>query len=108
MFYGGESNVPGAVGNVGAYGSALAGTWMRRDFPQGQQPEADQLFRRGLENTESGKKMQENIQRVRQMLPQAMGIPGMVPMGNAGFYAGPQMGQMQQSLPPGYTNKTVS
>ena len=30
-------------------------------------------------------------------------MPGMTPMGNAGFYAGPQMGQ----LPPGYV-KTVS
>jgi len=30
---------------------------------------------------------------------------GMTPMGNAGFYAGPQLGQ---SVPPGYVNKIVS
>jgi hypothetical protein len=30
---------------------------------------------------------------------------GMTPMGNAGFYAGPQLGQ---SVPPGYANKIVS
>jgi hypothetical protein len=54
-------------------------------------------------------------------LPLAQGMPGMMPtitssmnpginagmtpMGNAGFYAGPQLGQ---SVPPGYVNKIVS
>ena len=50
-------------------------------------------------------KIKENMQRVRQMLPQAMGAPGMMPMGNAGFFMGPQMGQ---DIPPGYMNKIVS
>jgi hypothetical protein len=86
MFYGGENNVPGAPGNVGAYGSALAGTWARDPFPQGQQQGVDALFRRGMENTEKGRQIQENIQRLRQTLPQAMGAPGMMPMGNAGFF----------------------
>jgi hypothetical protein len=37
-------------------------------------------------------------------LPQAF-MPGMNPMGNAGFYLGPQIGQQ---LPPGFLNKYVS
>jgi hypothetical protein len=36
---------------------------------------------------------------------QAMGMSGMMPMGNAGFFMGPQMGQ---GIPPGFLNKTVS
>jgi hypothetical protein len=39
------------------------------------------------------------------MFRQAMGMPGMMPMGNAGFFMGPQMGQ---GVPTGYMNKTVS
>jgi len=37
-------------------------------------------------------------------LPQAF-MPGMNPMGNAGFYLGPQIGQQ---LPAGFLNKYVS
>ena len=101
MFYGGESNVPGAPGNL------LAGNPFSSSFviPQQSRSEADRLFRQGMDNTESGRKIKENIQRVRQMLPQAMGAPGMMPMGNAGFFMGPQMGQ---GIPPGYMNKIVS
>jgi hypothetical protein len=89
MYYGGESNVPGAPGNL------LAGNPFSSSFviPQQSRMEADRLFRQGMDNTESGRKMKENMQRVRQMLPQAMGAPGMMPMGNAGFFMGPQMGQ---------------
>lgn len=101
MFYGGESNVPGAPGNL------LAGNPFSSSFviPQQSRSEADRLFRQGMDNTESGRKIKENMQRVRQMLPQAMGAPGMMPMGNAGFFMGPQMGQ---GIPPGYMNKIVS
>lgn len=101
MFYGGESNVPGAPGNL------LAGNPFSSSFviPQQSRSEADRLFRQGMDNTESGRKIKENMQRVRQMLPQAMGAPGMMPMGNVGFFMGPQMGQ---DIPPGYMNKIVS
>jgi hypothetical protein len=45
----------------------------------------DALFRRGMENTESGKRMQENIQRLREKIPTRFGslqatgsyVPGM-------------------------------
>ena len=36
---------------------------------------------------------------------QAQLIPGMIPMGNAGFFYGPQLGQ---ALPAGFQNKLVS
>ena len=99
----------GFIGNV-------AGNPFGSEFliPQQSPGEADRLFRQGMDNTESGRKIKENIQRVRQMLPQAMGTPGMMLMnnmssmgnaGNAGFFMGPQIGQ---GIPPGYMNKTVA
>ena len=110
MVYGGESNVPGAPGNL------LAGNPFSSSFviPQQSRMEADRLFRQGMDNTESGRKMKENMQRVRQMLPQAMGTPDMMQMdnmssmgniGNAGVFMRPQMGQ---GIPPGYMNRIVS
>lgn len=66
MYYQGESNVPGAPGNLMAQG-----------IPVGQDPR----------------------------LPKAQLAPGTAPMGNAGFFYGPQLGQ---GVPPGYQNKTVS
>ena len=114
MRYDGQVNSPGAPGNnQGVQGNMLAGTWIRDPFPQGQQPEADQLFRRGMDNTPTG----QRIKNLRDLMrtnpgslfaPKAMGVPGMIPMGNFGSYAGLQMGQMQQSMPPGFINKTVS
>jgi hypothetical protein len=108
----GDEGVAGAIGNVGQ----LAGNPFSSSFviPQQSRMEADRLFRQGMDNTESGRKIKENMQRVRQMLPQAMGIPDMMQMGNmasmgnignAGFFMGPQMGQ---GIPPGYMNKIVS
>jgi hypothetical protein len=108
----GDQGVAGAIGNVGQ----LAGNPFSSSFviPQQSRSEADRLFRQGMDNTESGRKMKENMQRVRQMLPQAMGTPDMMQMGNmssmgnignAGFFMGPQMGQ---GIPPGYMNKIVS
>jgi hypothetical protein len=114
MRYDGQVNSPGAPGNnAGVYGNAVAGTWIRDPFRQGQQPEADQLFRRGMDNTPAGQRVKELRDVLKSnpgslFAPQAMGLPGMVPMGNVGFYAGPQVGQMQQSMPPGFINKTVS
>ena len=105
----GDQGVAGAIGNVGQ----LAGNPFSSSFviPEQSRMEADRLFRQGMDNTESGRKMKQNMQRVRQMLPQAMGSPGMGNMasmgniGNAGFFMGPQMGQ---DIPPGYMNKIVS
>jgi hypothetical protein len=78
----------GYIGNAGAPDTTVAGTWTRDPFPQGQQPEADQLWRRGMQDTEKGRQMQENIQKLRQTLPQAMDVPGMN-IGNVATMSGP-------------------
>jgi hypothetical protein len=109
MFYGGENNVPGAPGNVGAYRNMFAG--LDLPIPGGR------LNRGGDLRNQNRPGGQTETMPTRPMLPseygpaidvkyrQAMGMSGMMPMGNAGFFMGPQMGQ---GLPPGYVNKTVS
>ena len=69
MYYGGESNVPGAPGNL------LAGN-LSFDINRGFGPRLPLVYNAST---------------------------GAVPMGNAAFFAVPQMSQ----LPPGYT-KTIS
>ena len=67
----GDEGVAGAIGNV----AQIAGNPFSSSFviPQQSRMEADRLFRQGMDNTESGRKMKENMQSVRQMFPQAMG-----------------------------------
>jgi hypothetical protein len=71
----------GFIGNIAGnpFGSGFL-------IPQQSPSEADRLFRYGMDNTESGRKIKQNMQRVRQMLPQATqgGIPLTQPnaMGN--------------------------
>ena len=110
----GQEHSPGAPGNnAGVDRNILAGTWIRDPFPRGQQPELDQLFRRGMDNSPT----EQRIKQLRDVMksnpgslfaPQAMGATGMMPVGNVGFYSGPQAGQTQQSLPPGFAYRTVS
>ena len=108
MLYSGESNVPGAPGNL------MAGS------PGYFMPEAEiqRRFQDRYRSTPEGQKIQENIQRVREQLKtgtfpwqQAQSSPGMAPMGNmasfidnAQFYKGQQVGQ----VPAGFQNKIVS
>ena len=78
----------GYMGNAGATDNTIAGTWARDPFRQGLQPEADQLFRRGMDNTPAGQRI-KNLRDVIQsnpgsvLGPQAMGMPGMN-IGNVG------------------------
>jgi len=108
MYYAGESNVPGAPGNLMAGG-----------IPVGQDPrlpmsQADFQHHMGLEklNRILGPiQEQRGLQRFQEIMKQnvqgaSMPNTGGTPMGNAGFYMGPQFGQM---VPPaGFQNKTVS
>lgn len=107
MLYAGESNVPGAAGNL------LAGS------PGYFMPEAEiqRRFQDRYRSTPEGQKLQENIQRVREQLKtgtfpwqQAQYSPGAMPVGNMGalidnaqFYKGPQLAQ----IPPGFDGKTI-
>ena len=110
MFYGSE-NVPGAPGNVG---SILAGN-PSFDINRGKGAlggrSGEQLKRLYEGGTQQNQQLNEELMRRGIMpgsgpqLPLAMGMQGMVPMGNAGFFMGPQMGQQ---LPAGFQNKYVS
>jgi len=90
----------GFIGNAGAPETAVAGTWIRDPFPQGQQPELDQLWRRGMDNTPAG----QRIRDLRDLMktnpgavfgPQAMGMPGM----NVGNMGGISV-KMQEAFSP--------
>lgn len=103
MFYGGESNVPGAPGNL------LAGS------PGYFMPEKEienRLFRYGMDNTPLGDQLKQRMQEIRQRYPGAFtpqaaqpnvqpggssNLPGavgnMAGMANAQFFEGPQLGQ---------------
>jgi len=96
MYYAGESNVPGAPGNL-----------MARGIPVGQDPrlpmsQADFEHHMGLEklNRILGPiQEQRGLQRFQEIMKQnvqgaSMPTTGRTPMGNAGFYMGPQLGQM--------------
>ena len=111
MFYGGERNVPGAPG------SRYDGVFTALDLPI----PGGRLNRGGDLRNQNRPGGQTETLPTRPMLPseyapgaidvqfrQAMGMPGMMPMGNAGFFAGPQIGQFNQGVPAGFQNKYVS
>ena len=82
----GESNVPGAPGSIydGLYGNALAGTWARDPFPQGQQQGVDELFRRGINNTPLEQRL-KNLRDVMKSNPGSLFAPqAMDGIGNMG------------------------
>lgn len=91
MFYGGESNVPGAPGNL------LAGS--PGYFPSDKEVQ-DRLFQYGLRNTPQGQRIQENIRRIQQQNPNVFGAPS----ANSLFFQGPQLGQAApgQTAQPSY------
>ncbi len=109
MYYGGESNVPGAPGNLMAGGPSFdiprtpgalggrSGEQLKRLYEGGAQQNQqlnDELRKRGI------------LPGSGPQLPLAFNqYQGGVPMGNAGFFAGPQYGQQ---VPPGFQNKIVS
>ena len=106
MRYDGQVNSPGAPGNnIGIYSNALAGTWVRDPFQQGLQPEADQLFRRGMDNTPAGQRI-KNLRDVMQsnpgslFAPQVMNSPNLMLMGNVGFLTETELGQLAQNQGP--------
>jgi hypothetical protein len=119
MYYGGAANVPGAPGNPGffpsvGYSPLIAGG-PSFDIPQGQGPlgkrSGEQLQRLYQGGTQQNQQLNEELIKRGLMpgagpqLPLVQGLPGMAPMGNAGFYAGPQLGQ---AVPAGFQNKIVS
>ena len=118
-FYGGFMGNAGAMAPPGASpqtfgfpqpGSMVAGSPSfdinRSAGPLGQRP-GEQLKRLYEGGTQQNQQLNEELRRRGLMpgpqLPMAS-INGQVPMGNAGFFAGPQYGQM----PTGFAGKSVS
>lgn len=104
MYYQGESNVPGAPGNLMAQGIPVG---QDPRFPMSQEVFDQYVDDRRIQNRLApyGGSILEMMQRNQGRMPQAQLAPGAVPMGNAGFFYGPQMGQ---ALPAGFQGKTVS
>ena len=110
-FYRGESNVPGAAGNLMA-GNPFGSDFIIRQRP-GQRPGQPIMPGENKQDIEKlyGAPGLIPMQLPNQpLLPQAYGYGGgmygsSVPMGNAGFFMGPQLGQQ---LPEGFINKYVS
>jgi len=110
MYYSGESNVPGAPGNLLAqrvYGPIERGQY-NRPGPRGAGIVQPEVFMAPYPGVKPGQPTEYfplgNPAAGYWFQGTNPGInTGTPPMGNAGFFAGPQMGQ----LPPGYV-KTVS
>jgi hypothetical protein len=108
MFYSGESNVPGAPGNLLAGGPSFD---INRTPGSLGGRSGEQLKRLYEGGTQQNQQLNEELRRRGIMPGSGPQLPlaynpmfGPVPMGNAGFFAGPQMGQM----PAGFQNKFVS
>ena len=115
MFYAGESNVPGAPGNLFAGGPSF-------DVPRGPGAlggRSEEQIRRLQQNMPENQQLLEEMKR-RGITPGGgprlplAGVPGssnlpgaignMGGLANAGFYYGPQAGQ----LPQGFAGRTLS
>ena len=110
MRYQGADNVPGSPGNFP--GRLVAGNPFSSDFvirPQQGRPSAAGPTLFPLRQPGDAYIYRFTDEEKRNSIPvtftQAQLMPGMMPMGNAGFFYGPQLGQVP---PPGFLNKTVS
>jgi hypothetical protein len=108
MYYGGSANVPGAPGNPGYFPSTgyspqfnpfIAGNPSfdinpnRQPTQPGVGPQAPNMYMptQILDPRMRQQRMEQSVPTTAVRLAGLM--PGMTPMGNAGFYAGPQLGQ---------------
>lgn len=118
MYYGGESNVPGAPGNLFAGGPSF-------DIPRGPGAlggRSEEQIRRLQQSMPENRQLLDEMKRRGitpgggPQLPLAFGssnLPGavgnMAGIANSTFYAGPQFNQPGNvSLPAGFQNKMVS
>jgi hypothetical protein len=109
MYLSGYENVPGAPGNL------LAGL----SFDINKSPGAlggrsgEQLKRLYEGGTQQNQQLNEELKK-RGLMPGAgpqlplASVGGMAPMGNAGFFYGPQYGQDAQQLPIGFGGISIS
>ena len=108
MYYGGESNVPGAPGNLFAGGPSF-------DIPRGPGAlggRSEEQIRRLQKSMPENRQLLDEMQR-RGITPGGGNLPAavgnMAGIANSTFYAGPQFNQPGNvSLPAGFQNKMVS
>lgn len=117
MFYAGESNVPGAPGNLFAGGNFLGGQGSAIN-PEAFKKDARQqkIYNKGM-GTDNPNEREIFLQRTGPQLPMAMS-PGSMPLtaqvypagtaignvaglANAQFFNGPQYGQALNPMTPG-------
>ena len=105
MYYGGLENVPGAPGNFPStryspqFNPSIAGNPSfdinpnRQPTQPGVGPQAPNMYMptQILDPRMRQQRMEQSVPTTAVRLAGLM--PGMTPMGNAGFYAGPQLGQ---------------
>ena len=111
MFYGGMSNVPGAPGNFVAGGNFMGGQGLQINPEAHKQKKTQQkIYNKGM-GTDNPNEREIFLRRTGPQLPMAMGMPNMIPLGNAGafvdnsqFYMGPQSFQATT----GFDRKFVS
>ena len=110
--YYGESNVPGAPGQSLIAGGNFVGGQGLQINPEAhkQQNRQQKIYNKGM-GTDNPNEKEIFLRRTGPQLPMAQGVPGMMPMGNAGMFVdnaqmfmGPQLGQ----IPAGFQNKFVS
>ena len=110
--YYGESNVPGAPGQALVAGGNFMGGQGLQINPEAhkQQNRQQKIYNKGM-GTDNPNEKEIFLRRTGPQLPLAQGVPGMMPMGNAGafidnaqMFMGPQFGQ----IPAGFQNKFVS
>jgi len=109
MFYTGQRVTGGLPTGLGNESGLLAGS--PGYFPSDREIQ-DRLYRYGMDNTPAGQQMKQRIEQMQKTFPanlRSVSLPGGMPaMGNAGFFAGPQLGQVSPEVPVGFQNKYVS
>lgn len=100
MFYTGQRVTGSLPTGLGNDAGLLAGS---PGYMPSDREIQDRLFRYGMENTPKGQELKRRIEMIKQTLP-----GGMQAMGNAGFFYGPQAGQVSPEVPVGFQNKYVS
>ena len=109
MFYTGQRVTGGLSTGLGNESGLLAGS--PGYFPSDREIQ-NRLYRYGMDNIPAGQEVKQRIEQMLKTYPlnlrSASGTGGMPATGNAGFFAGPQLGQVPQQVPFGFQNKYVS
>jgi hypothetical protein len=110
MFYTGQRVTGGLPTGLGNESGLIAGS---PGYFLSDREVQNRLYRYGMDNNPAGRAVKERIEQKLQKpflgLTPSASIPGGMPaIGNAGFFYGPQAGQVSPEVPVGFQNKYVS